>query len=151
MDGIEYVLRGADEPRLFIIQKQERSRAGVRPLDVYYILDGTVFVAPHVLRVLASSADRSRYCARKALQCFREHASFSADGTRWDYDVNTDNVPKVHRDRRFASEFALGICSLPLCAWRHSLTPNMASLLVACFHYESFLAVIVHRCVCVFV
>lgn len=46
--GIEYVLRDAQPPHLFVICRQHRAApsAPAAPQAVYYVLDGTVYQAP---------------------------------------------------------------------------------------------------------
>ena len=53
--GIEYELKDAQEPHLFIICKQLRtSPSSVSSLRYYYILDGNVYQAPSMHVALAS-------------------------------------------------------------------------------------------------
>ena len=53
--GLEYELKDAQEPHLFIICKQRRNSASsVSSLRYYYILDGNVYQAPSLHVALAS-------------------------------------------------------------------------------------------------
>ena len=53
--GIEYEVKDAQEPHLFIICKQRRNSASsVSSLRYYYILDGNVYQAPSLHVALAS-------------------------------------------------------------------------------------------------
>ena len=61
MVGIEYVLHASELPYLFVVRKQRReSRDVATPLELYYIIDGTIYVAPDALRVLVSRVEKSR-------------------------------------------------------------------------------------------
>ncbi|KAK9940490.1 hypothetical protein M0R45_017149 [Rubus argutus] len=53
MIGIEYMLTQVKEPNLFVIIKQKRdSPEIVTPVATYYVLDGSIYQAPHLRNVL---------------------------------------------------------------------------------------------------
>jgi hypothetical protein len=55
--GSEYVVNSAQEPNLYIIRKQLRVTPDkMVPLAAYYVLDGSIYQAPHLQAVLGSRA-----------------------------------------------------------------------------------------------
>lgn len=54
MTGIEYSLLKAEPPRLFVVAKQERhSEHKVSLLECYYVLDGSIYMAPSLYTLLS--------------------------------------------------------------------------------------------------
>lgn len=54
MTGTEYSLNEVLEPNLFVIRKQKRDGPEkVTPMLTYYVLDGSIYQAPQLLRSLA--------------------------------------------------------------------------------------------------
>ncbi len=55
LSGIEFELRLAQAPHLYVVRKQWRETAQLaHPLTYYYILDGSIYQAPTVQAILAS-------------------------------------------------------------------------------------------------
>lgn len=55
MTGMEYCVMESQPPKLFVIAKQLRHAPHrVSILQCFYILDGSVFMAPSVLSILSS-------------------------------------------------------------------------------------------------
>lgn len=53
--GMEYILQDAQEPHLFVIRKQKReSPEKVSAQAAYYVLDGSIYQAPHLYNVIGS-------------------------------------------------------------------------------------------------
>lgn len=102
MVGIEYVLHASELPYLFVVRKQRReSRDVATPLELYYIIDGTIYVAPDALRVLVSRVEKSRFFAAQSLRALRPHATFSPEfGYHWDTDKTVTGVPKAEQEIR---------------------------------------------------
>ena len=67
--GVEYELKDAQEPHLFILCKQRRtSLSSVSGLRYYYILDGSVYQAPSLHVALTSRLVRPASPTVTALQ-----------------------------------------------------------------------------------
>lgn len=61
--GPEYVVISAQEPNVYVIRKQLRvSPDKMVPLAAYYVLDGSIYQAPHLQAVLGSRAVRRLNC-----------------------------------------------------------------------------------------
>ena len=88
MTGVEYVLRQdvSRPPRLFILHKQRRQTKTLAvALGVYYVLDGTVFMAPDMRAVLTARLRNAAAHVRAALRGIRKRVDFSAHrGVRWE-------------------------------------------------------------------
>lgn len=53
MTGIEFVISKSDPPSFFLIYKCNRkSSENVEIIDIYYIIDGTIFMAPRLADVV---------------------------------------------------------------------------------------------------
>jgi hypothetical protein len=53
--GMEYILQDAQEPHLFVIRKQKREGPEkVSAQAAYYVLDGSIYQAPHLYNVIGS-------------------------------------------------------------------------------------------------
>lgn len=60
--GMEYILQDAQEPHLFVIRKQKREGPEkVSAQAAYYVLDGSIYQAPHLYNVIGSRVVRSLY------------------------------------------------------------------------------------------
>jgi hypothetical protein len=94
MTGIEYVVYFAQEPSLFVIQRQNRtSPQHTEHQQTYYIINGTVFQAPTLGAVLASRILKSLHYARRALRSVEQHSAFSTTrGYSWDHVDHGDTV-----------------------------------------------------------
>ncbi|GLT58368.1 hypothetical protein SLA2020_312660 [Shorea laevis] len=67
MTGMEYMLTEVIEPNLFVIKKQWRdSPDRVNPILTYYVLDGSIYQAPHLCNVFAARVGRALYYISKA-------------------------------------------------------------------------------------
>lgn len=52
---MEYILQDAQEPHLFVIRKQKREGPEkVSAQAAYYVLDGSIYQAPHLYNVIGS-------------------------------------------------------------------------------------------------
>lgn len=55
MTGLEYMLTEVMEPHLFVIRKQKRDAPDKStPMLTYYVLDGSIYQAPHLSNVFAA-------------------------------------------------------------------------------------------------
>ncbi|KAL6784157.1 hypothetical protein ACKKBG_A05035 [Auxenochlorella protothecoides x Auxenochlorella symbiontica] len=72
--GIEYVLRDAQPPHLFVICRQHRAApsAPAAPQAVYYVLDGTVYQAPALHAALTNRMARCRFSMQAAFTAMQE-------------------------------------------------------------------------------
>ncbi|CAI0393285.1 unnamed protein product [Linum tenue] len=67
MKGYEYMLSEVMEPHMFVMRKQLReSPEKVTPLLTYYVLDGSIYQAPHVSNVFAARVGRALHYISKA-------------------------------------------------------------------------------------
>lgn len=70
--GMEYILQEAQEPHLFVIRKQKREGPEkVSAQAAYYVLDGSIYQAPHLYNVIGSRvvSFRSECCNQLGEQC----------------------------------------------------------------------------------
>ena len=51
---VGYVLQDAQPPHLFVVRREQKTRAGDMPTAAYYIVDGTVYQSPSLHRVFHS-------------------------------------------------------------------------------------------------
>lgn len=69
MTGVEYSLLESHPPRLFIIVKRLRSSPKQAVITaVYYVLEGTIFMAPTVNQIVASRTAASAHWMHKAME-----------------------------------------------------------------------------------
>lgn len=60
---MEYILQDAQEPHLFVIRKQKReSPEKVSAQAAYYVLDGSIYQAPHLYNVIGSRVVSCHKC-----------------------------------------------------------------------------------------
>lgn len=66
--GMEYILHEAQEPHLFVIRKQKRDGPEkVSAQAAYYVLDGSIYQAPHLYNVIGSRVVSSCHESRNQL------------------------------------------------------------------------------------
>lgn len=118
MRGVEYeYLPTADTPQgqlqnFFLVRKQYRtSPTEVRPLALYYILDGTVYQAPNIRAILLSRLEKCSFHVNKAFNELEKGVEFGpSEGYAWDFSTEEDKmdpIPSVelaHRLKRKAEE-----------------------------------------------
>ncbi|KAI3651855.1 hypothetical protein MP228_003158 [Amoeboaphelidium protococcarum] len=85
MVGVEYVLAHVQEPILYVIRKQKRkSEIEVELLETYYILEGTVYMAPSLKDVITSRLMHCSQSLQSMVQLIQQKSVFSLqDGFRW--------------------------------------------------------------------
>ena len=69
---MEYILQEAQEPHLFVIRKQKREGPEkVSAMAAYYVLDGSIYQAPHLYNVIGSRVVSFCYecCNQLGKQC----------------------------------------------------------------------------------
>jgi hypothetical protein len=94
MTGIEYIVYFAQEPSLFVIQRQNRlSPQLAEHQQTYYVINGTIFQAPTLGAVLSSRILKSLHYARRALRSVEQHSAFSTTrGYSWDHVDHGDTA-----------------------------------------------------------
>ncbi|KAJ7527269.1 hypothetical protein O6H91_16G045800 [Diphasiastrum complanatum] len=89
MTGIEYILHEAQEPHLFVLRKQKRdSPEKVTPLAMFYVLDGSIYLAPLLYNVIGSRVARSLYHISNAF----EMAASKLEKIGYDAESDTGKV-----------------------------------------------------------
>ncbi|OIR58627.1 MAG: Mediator of RNA polymerase II transcription subunit 6 [Amphiamblys sp. WSBS2006] len=66
MLGVEYAVETKTRS-LFLVTKQERKQAEISPLEIYYILDGTVYMSPSLCDLTLARVDSALHFLEKAL------------------------------------------------------------------------------------
>ncbi|TMW69162.1 hypothetical protein Poli38472_001318 [Pythium oligandrum] len=101
MRGIEYELlpNAAKQlpQQLFLIQKQRRlGRTQVKPLAVYYVLDGRVYQAPNIHAMLTSRLKKCSHRVNKAFHALAAGVRFSpTEGYAWDFSSEDNKAPVI--------------------------------------------------------
>ncbi|KAI4520498.1 MED6-domain-containing protein [Schizophyllum commune Loenen D] len=74
LKGVEYMLVRSEPPSLFIIHKQERLfEEEVKPLQVYFIINGNVYQAPDVHTVLSNRLLTTLHSLQNTMDILRKH------------------------------------------------------------------------------
>ncbi|KAK2079911.1 hypothetical protein QBZ16_002306 [Prototheca wickerhamii] len=108
--GIEYALRDAQPPHLFVISRQHRpSPAAPETLQAFfYVLDGTVYQAPSLYTAISSRSQRCRFSLQAAFAAMQQdlhplHVAATdtedGEGTKedaTDASANRGEDPAVH-------------------------------------------------------
>ncbi|DAZ97138.1 TPA: hypothetical protein N0F65_004752 [Lagenidium giganteum] len=113
MRGIEYELLpnvAKQLPQqLFLIRKQRRAgRTQVKPLAMYYVLDGTVYQAPNIHAMLTSRLKKCSYRINKAFHGLAAGVRFSpTEGYAWDFSSADKKEPVIPSERTscFGADF----------------------------------------------
>jgi mediator of RNA polymerase II transcription subunit 6 len=80
--GLEFVVEpNEDEPKLFIIKKQHRlSRLDTKVLEVYYVLDGTIYQSPTLLTVLNARYAEICHYLEQAFEIVLDDVEYTCEG-----------------------------------------------------------------------
>jgi len=93
MKGLEYKLEHTQEPFLYVIKKQKRESPNVAvPIAIYYIINGTIFQAPHIYSVLAARASVSLLYLQ---QSFSEVSKFQSFDPYTAFQWNWEKSGKI--------------------------------------------------------
>ncbi|KNC47404.1 uncharacterized protein AMSG_03838 [Thecamonas trahens ATCC 50062] len=100
--GKEYRLdtNSSRPPALYIIWGLNRtSPTDLKPADVFFVLEGTIYMAPLLASLLASRVAKIAHYVNQAVDVLHSQASFDlAQGYTWDFDAPTDAVEAADAD-----------------------------------------------------
>jgi mediator of RNA polymerase II transcription subunit 6 len=101
MTGIEYAVVKSTPPKLFVIAKQERhSPEKVSIQNVYYVLDGSVFMAPSLQSIVSSRVTASLHYLGDALDYAKQFLSFDAATCQYSLSLTQANSVMTEEDLR---------------------------------------------------
>lgn len=80
---MSYILQDAQPPHLFVVRREQKTRAGDMPTAAYYIIDGTVYQSPSLYSVFHSRIVRRvvgvvevHLCYLNVMKCVQRRCSF---------------------------------------------------------------------------
>lgn len=102
MTGIEYAVLKSVSPNLFIIAKRTRvSPTQTKVLACYYVIDGSIYMAPNLYTVACSRLSASMHYLREAIAYGSSHVGYSPLQQRYlcDNELDTDQTSDAESAR----------------------------------------------------
>jgi hypothetical protein len=102
MVGVEYTVLQAQAPIFFLIGKHQRtSTTRTTLIASYYILEGSIFMAPRLSNIIEGRLASSMFYLREAIKYAGKHLSFDTGKRQYHVRTETEDLSSAMNTEEF--------------------------------------------------